>query len=121
MRDRDSNSKLVYSTEFGKMCPGCGKQLAKCNCKKKKSNLPKGDGKVRVERSTKGRKGKGVSLISGLPLENAELKGLAKKLKQRCATGGTVKNGVIEIQGDHRDFLVRELNMLGYKAKKAGG
>ena len=121
MKDRDSNSKLVYSTEFGKMCPGCGKQSAKCKCQKKKTNIPKGDGKVRVESSTKGRKGKGVSLISGLPLESAGLKRLAKQLKQKCGTGGTVKNGVIEIQGDHRDFLVKELNELGYKAKKAGG
>ena len=118
---KDSNSKLVYSTEFGKMCPSCGKQSANYKCKKKKNNTPKGDGKVRVERSTKGRKGKGVSLISGLPLEGAELKGLAKKLKQKCGTGGTVKNGVVEIQGDQRDIFVEELNKLGYKAKKAGG
>jgi len=105
------------------MCPSCGKQSAKCKCKckKNKNHTPRRDGKVRVERSTKGRKGKGVSLISGLPLGNSELKQLAKKLKQKCGTGGTVKNGVVEIQGDHRDFLVEELNSLGYKAKKAGG
>ena len=103
------------------MCPSCGKQSDKCKCKKKKNNPTKGDGKVRVERSTKGRKGKGVSLISGIPLEGAQLKELAKKLKQKCGTGGTIKNGVIEIQGDHRDMLVEELNKLGYKAKKAGG
>ena len=118
---KDSNSKLIYSTEFGKMRPSCGKQSAECKCKKKKNNTSKEDGKVRVERSTKGRKGKCVSLISGLPLEGAELKGLAKKLKQKCGTGGTVKNGMVEIQGDHRDILVEELNKLGYKAKKAGG
>ncbi len=123
MKDRDSNSnsKLVYSTGLGRICPSCEKQSAKCKCKKNKNHTPRGDGKVRVERSVKGRKGKGVSLISGLPLGNAELKQLAKKLKQKCGTGGTVKNGVVEIQGDHRDFLVEELNKLGYKAKKAGG
>ena len=122
LKDRDSNSKLVYSTEFGKICSSCGKQSAECICKKKrKYTIPKGDGKIRVERSTKGRKGKGVSLISGLPLEHPSLKELAKKLKQKCGTGGTVKNGVIEIQGDHRDFLVEHLNTLGYKAVKAGG
>jgi len=74
-----------------------------------------------VERSTKGRKGKGVTLINGLPLEGMSLKEFAKKLKQKCGTGGTVKNGVIEIQGDHRDLLVDHLKMLGYKAVKAGG
>jgi len=94
---------------------------AKSELKKKPQNIPKGDGKIRVERSTKGRKGKGVSLIRGLPLEGASLKELAKKLKQKCSTGGTVKNGMIEIQGDHRDLLVEYLNTLGYKAVKAGG
>lgn len=103
------------------MCPSCGKQPAKCKCKKIKNNIPKEDGEIRVERSIKGRKGKGVSLISGLPLETTQLKELAKKLKQKCGTGGTIKNCVVEIQGDHRDLLVEELNKLGYKAKKIGG
>ena len=121
MKDRDHNTRLVYSTEFSRLCPSCGKQPVKCKCENKKNNLPKGDGNVRVTRSTKGRKGKGVSLISGLPLEDTSLKELAKKLKQKCGTGGTVKNGVIEIQGDCRDLLVEELNKLGFNAKKAGG
>ena len=121
MKDRDHNTRLVYSTEFSGMCSTYGKQPAKCKCEKKKNNLPKGDGNVRVTRSTKGRKGKGVSLISGLPLEEVGLKELAKKLKQKCGTGGTVKNGVIEIQGDCRDLLVEELSKLGFNAKKAGG
>jgi translation initiation factor 1 len=124
LKDTDNSSRLVYSTETGKFCPSCGKQLAKCRCKKKNQDntiIPKRDGNVRVERSSKGRKGKGVSLISGLPLEDTPLKELAKKLKQKCGTGGTVKNGIIEIQGDHRDFLVEQLILLGYKAKKAGG
>ncbi|MDM8536257.1 translation initiation factor Sui1 [Desulfobacterales bacterium HSG17] len=121
MKYRDSNSKLVYSTESGSICPSCGKQSAECICKKHKRTISKGDGKIRVERSTKGRKGKGVSLISGIPLEGSSLKELAKKLKQKCGSGGTVKNGVIEIQGDHRDLLVEHLKTLGYKAVKAGG
>lgn len=122
MKNRDANSKLVYSTELGRICPSCGKQSAECICKKKKTQpMPKSDGKIRVERSTKGRKGKGVSLISGLPLEGRSLKELAKKLKQKCGTGGTVKNGVIEIQGDHRNVLIEHLKTLGYKAVKAGG
>ncbi len=122
MKNIDSNSKLVYSTELGRICPSCEKQSAECICKKKNTHtVPKSDGKIRVERSTKGRKGKGVSLISGLPLEGAPLKELAKKLKQRCGSGGTVKNGVIEIQGDHRNLLVEYLEKLGYNAVKAGG
>lgn len=122
MNDSDPNSRLVYSTAFGKICPSCGKKSSECVCRKKKTHsIPKGDGKIRVEKSTKGRKGKGVSLISGLPLEGPSLRALAKKLKQKCGTGGTVKKGVIEIQGDHRDTLIKHLNTLGYKAVKAGG
>ncbi len=118
MRNRDDNSRLVYSTE-----DNSGDKRASKTDKigKKKSTSSKGDGIIRVERSSKGRKGKGVSLIKGLPLEGSDLKTLAKKLKQKCGTGGTVKNGVIEIQGDHRELLVEELKELGYKAKKAGG
>ncbi len=121
MKLGDNNSRRVYSTEFGRMCPSCGKHSANCICKKQKNNLPKNDGKVQIERSTRGRKGKGVCIISGNPLEDARLKALAKSLKQKCGTGGTVKNGVIEIQGNHRDTLVAALNELGYKAIKAGG
>lgn len=83
--------------------------------------VPKTDGVVRVLRETKGRKGKGVTLITGVPLAADELKDLAKTLKQRCGTGGTVKNGVIEIQGDHRDTVVAELKTKGWVVKKAGG
>ena len=74
-----------------------------------------------MARETKGRKGKGVTLITGLPLDETSLKGLAKELKRTCGTGGTVKNGVIEIQGDHRDALVAELKKRGYDAKRSGG
>jgi len=83
--------------------------------------MPKGDGIVRISRQTKGRKGKGVSVITGIPLSSEKLEALAKQLKQRCGAGGTVKDGVIEIQGDHRDVLVLELKKLGYAAKLAGG
>jgi len=82
---------------------------------------PKGDGVVRVSRQTKGRKGKGVTMVTGVPLAGDELKDLAKKLKQRCGSGGTVKDGVIEIQGDHRDVVVRELSENNWVVKKAGG
>jgi len=83
--------------------------------------LPKGDGVIRVSRQTKGRKGKGVTLISGVPLSGDELKVLARTLKQKCGSGGTVKDGIIEIQGDHRDMLVAELSKNKWVVKKSGG
>ena len=83
--------------------------------------MPRGDGTVRISRETKGRKGKGVTLISGVPLGAAAIAALAKDLKQRCGTGGTVKDGVIEIQGDHRDRLIEELQSRGHRVKRAGG
>jgi translation initiation factor 1 len=110
---------LVYSTESGRTCPDCGQPVADCRCAP--AAPPEGDGIVRVSRETKGRKGKGVTLISGLPLPEKELKALAKKLKAKCGTGGTVKDFVVEIQGDQRDTLVPELEKLGYRVKRAGG
>ena len=104
---------LVYSTGSGRMCPGCGCPVSQCGCKK--TNRPIGDGVVRVSRQTKGRKGSGVCLITGLPLEPEALKKLAQQLKKQCGSGGTVKSGVIEIQGDHREALVAALIKLGYE------
>lgn len=111
---------LVYSTDSGRLCPDCGQPAAQCQCKQQ-NDIPLGDGIVRVSRETKGRKGKGVTLITGLPLTEKDLKALAKKLKAKCGTGGTVKDGVIEIQGDQRDVLVPELEKLNYTVKRAGG
>jgi len=111
---------LVYSTATGRTCPGCGQSVKQCCCGKEKSR-PSGDGVVRVSRQTKGRKGSGVCLITGLFLPEAELKKLAKQLKKKCGAGGAVKNGVIEIQGDHREALVDALIAMGYKAKLTGG
>ena len=119
------NSRRVYSTETGRICPNCGKPSGKCTCKKR--NNRKGvpafpaNGVIRVQREVKGRKGKTVSTIRGLPLEDNALKLLARQLKQRCATGGAVKNGVIEIQGNHVDTLLTEIKKLGYAVKAAGG
>ena len=118
----NSNSRLVYSDEIGSNCPKCGQPLQKCRCNNKPSNNnTKGDGIIRIQRETKGRKGKGVTLITGIPLTGDELKSLAKSLKQKCGTGGTIKNGVIEIQGDHRDLLLGLLVGKGWKVKQAGG
>ena len=113
-------SGLVYSTEHGRTCPTCEKPVGQCSCGQKKSPA-KGDSIVRVLRETKGRKGSGVTLITGLPLAESELAALARQLKQRCGSGGTVKNGVIEVQGDQREVVLAELIRLGFQAKKAGG
>ena len=112
--------RIVYSSEDGRLCPDCGRPRDACTCRRKGKRVV-GDGVVRVGRQTKGRKGAGVSVITGLPLAHKELRTLAKKLKKRCGSGGTVKDGVIEIQGDHRDLLVELLRKEGYEAKRAGG
>ncbi|MCK5113874.1 MAG: translation initiation factor Sui1 [Phycisphaerae bacterium] len=110
----------VYSTEHGRLCPDCGQQIDKCTCRSGQL-IPQTDGIVRVSRETKGRKGKGVTLIAGLPLVGDELKKLSTQLKQKCGCGGTVKNGTIEIQGDHRDELITELQARGFTVKRSGG
>ena len=102
------------------MCPACGNPTDQCACKQDES-IPAGDGIVRVGRETKGRKGKGVTVITGVPLPPAELASLGRQLKQLCGSGGTVKDGVIEVQGDHRDRLVRELEKQGFTVKRSGG
>ncbi|MBA2879696.1 translation initiation factor 1 [Desulfosalsimonas propionicica] len=116
----DNNSRLVYSTEKGRICQKCGKPQDACQCRKKTAASP-GDGIVRIKRETKGRKGKGVTLITGTGLDPEALKQLAKQLKARCGSGGTVKNGQIEIQGDHREMLAEELKKEGFAVKRAGG
>lgn len=111
---------IVYSTEHGRMCPSCGKPFAECICRQKKK-VPGGDGIVRIGRETKGRKGKGVTVITGIPLDESGLKEVAKQLKTKCGAGGAVKDGAIEIQGDHRDVLLEELRKRGWTVKLAGG
>ncbi|RKX45238.1 MAG: stress response translation initiation inhibitor YciH [Verrucomicrobia bacterium] len=101
---------IVFSTEKGRIHP-----------EKKKQAAPKGDGIVRIGRETKGRKGKGMTVVTGVPLHPEGLRNLAKRLKQKCGTGGTVKDGKIEIQGDHRDLLEAELQSMGYTVKRSGG
>ena len=115
----ESLGGLVYSTESGRICPECNQPKDQCQCNQQEQVL--GDGKVRIHRETKGRKGKGVTLIKGLPLTESELKVLAKDFKKLCGTGGAVKDGVVEIQGDQREKLLAELAKRGWQPKLAGG
>ena len=102
--------KIVYSTDVGRITPA-----------REKPRAPRGDGVVRVRRETGGRGGKTVTAIYGVPLPEAKLEALAGELKRLCGTGGTLKMGTIEIQGDHRDRIVAALERRGYIVKLAGG
>lgn len=113
-------NRVVYSTDQGRHCPDCNQPITNCRCKTSQAPL-RGDGIVRLQRETKGRKGKGVTLITGIELAGAELKKLVKELKQHCSTGGAIKNGVIEIQGDQRKTLEQLLQGKGYTVKISGG
>ena len=111
----NSTSNLVYSTESGRMCPDCRQPLAQCACKARGSVT--GDGVVRVSRQTKGRGGKSVTVVKGVALDAAALAVLGKQLRTACGSGGTVKDGVIEVQGDHCERIVAALKALGHNAK----
>jgi translation initiation factor 1 len=119
MKVKLSKDRIVYSTEQGRICPGCGNPVNQCTCRKQTS--PSGDGNVRVSLEIKGRKGKGVTLIKGLAMDAATLGLMTKKLKMMCGSGGTVKKGIIEIQGDHIERILYYLKEQGIKAKQAGG
>lgn len=116
-----STGGLVYSTDAGRMCPACRRALDECVCQAKAKAAPLGDGVVRVSRETKGRGGKGVTLIRGLALDAAALALLGKQLRAACGAGGTVKDGVIEVQGDHCVLVIKLLKECGHNAKRAGG
>ena len=117
-----NNNRTVYSTSQGRICPVCGNPIQACICKtKKNSNTIKRDGIVRLRIERKGRGGKSVTLVEGLPEDEILLKDLAKELKRVCGSGGSVKKGVIEIQGDVRDTALKILKDKGYIVKKAGG
>ena len=111
---------LVYSTQTGRMCPVCRQPIADCTCAAARP-APPTDGIVRVSRETKGRKGAGVTLVRGLPLDAQALHTLGKELRALCASGGTTKDGVIEVQGEHRDRIVEHLAKAGWTVKRAGG
>lgn len=114
-------ARVVYSTDQGRHCPECNQPIKQCCCKQLQQQAPSGDGIVRIQRETKGRKGKGVTLITGLALAEKQLKELAKELKQKCSTGGAIKDGVIEMQGDQRNILQQLLQAKGFTVKLSGG
>jgi translation initiation factor 1 len=116
-----SDSKLVYSTEQGRICPSCERPQADCRCRPASKPRPAGDGIVRVRREVKGRGGKTVTVLTGFPLDDERLRALAAELKRRCGTGGSAGSGEILIQGDHRTTLMDELQRRGIQAKLAGG
>ena len=117
---RRMNARPAHSTAIGALCSNCRRPVRGCVCPRGAPGAA-GAPRPRVGRTTQGRAGKGVTTISGLPLPTAELDALAAQLKKRCGSGGTVRDGVIEIQGEHRDTIVAELVKLGWPAKRSGG
>jgi len=103
------------------MCPACRRPMAECACAAAARAAPQGDGAVRISRETQGRGGKAVTLVRGLVLDDTALAALGKRLRSACGAGGTLKDGVIEVQGDHVDRLVALLQAEGWRVKRAGG
>jgi translation initiation factor 1 len=116
-----STGGLVYSTDGGRMCPECRHVLSGCVCKAAARVTAAGDGVARVSRQTKGRGGKSVTLVTGLALDPLALSSLGKQLRTACGSGGTVKDGVIEVQGDHCERVIEVLKKHGHSAKRSGG
>ena len=112
---------LVYSTDAGRMCPSCRLPLASCQCEALAKAVPTGDGTARVTREKQGRGGKTVTVVRGLVLDAENLVALGKRLRAACGAGGTAKDGVLEVQGDHADKVLALLRVEGLKAKRAGG
>ena len=124
MKAKGRNSELVYSTATGDTrgeAPRGRKDSRGGGAGRPAAQAAPADGIVRVGRETKGRKGKGVTVLTGLPVSGRELEALARELKALCGAGGTVRDGVLEIQGDHRDRLVRAVEERGWKVKRSGG
>lgn len=111
---------LVYSTDGGRMCPVCRRPLAACSCSRRAA-APQGDGIVRVGCETKGRGGKTMTVVRGVALDAIALAALGKRLRSACGAGGTLKDGVLEVQGDHRDRVIALLHDEGFVVKRAGG
>lgn len=117
MAPKEPAARIIYSTGVGQICPGCRRPSAQCVCRP----AANANSAVRVGRATQGRAGKGVTVITGLSLSAPELAALAAELKRHCGSGGTVRDGMIEIQGEHRDRIVQELTRRGFSAKRSGG
>ncbi len=118
---KSDSGGLVYSTDTGRMCPACRQPLAGCLCKALAKAVPAGDGVARVTREKQGRGGKTVTVVRGLALDAESLATLGKRLRAACGAGGTAKDGVLEVQGDHADKVLALLLAEGHKAKRAGG
>ncbi len=129
---RSADRPVVYDSDLGRLCPVCHKPIKACTCRQKQASTqrqtsaqkqtpPKPDGVVRVSRDRRNRRGKTVTVVTGVPGNPAALEELAGILKRLCGSGGTAKDGVIEIQGDHRELVLSKLIELGYRAKQAGG
>ena len=116
MKNARGASVLVYSTD-----PQAMRRAEEAAAQTAAEVQPKKDGVVRVSLSTKGRKGKGVTVIDGVPLPDDELAVYGKQLKAACASGGTTKDGIIEIQGDHRERVIALLQVRGWPVKRSGG
>lgn len=116
---KSRSGKLVYSTDSARYCSGCGKLPAQCSCNAAERIL--GDGKVRVRRENKGRGGKTVTLVTGLPMTATELKKLGKTLKQHCGVGGSVQDDTVEVQGDQVEKILQWLQKQGFDARRSGG
>jgi translation initiation factor 1 len=121
MMRKSAAGGLVYSTEGGRMCPLCRQPVAACICAAQAAAVPRGDGIVRVGRETQGRGGKAVTVIRGVEGDAATLAALGRRLRTACGTGGTTRDGVLELQGDHRDRVVALLTQEGYTVRRAGG
>ena len=111
----------VYSTDQGRHCKDCGQPRGTCACVQKSPSMNLGDGIVKLQRQVKGRNGKPITLVSGLPLQSTELKALAKELKNACGVGGSINGSDIIIQGDKREHLKQLLEIKGYSVKFSGG
>ena len=121
MRKAASSGGLVYSTETGRMCPVCRRPIASCSCAPSPARATlAGDGIARIRREGGGRGGKTVTVVTGLALDELALAALSRRLKAACGTGGTVKEGALEFQGDHRDALASLLAKEGFRSKRAG-
>lgn len=126
-RSSDSGSRRVYSTDRGRLCPECGAATTQCRCRgaarrgaPTEGSTPR-DGVVRIRRESKGRGGKSVTVVDGVPADSEALRALARELKQHCGVGGAVKSGCIELQGDQRNAVKPLLEQKGYQVKLAGG